>query len=329
MKHVFIVATEHHLFQVQAAIQHFSLNKDSIILVVMKLPHDSINETCVKRYAEFSKIYFFDSWVFADIALGRRKHNKFIDFCLNLRKYHDQITLYHSQYSSDPDLLFLSILQPKKSFLMDEGAASFGVVRKRMPNSKKYLKLYLKSILYKVNISIPTSITYFTKYDLRCGSNDSIEKYDIKQIDNPLKSFDYSKAIFIGSSIVEVGLMKEKKYTELLIRVRKNHADKKWLYYAHRKENSIKLKKIESLGFEIVRLNIPFETMFSSLVESPALFCSFFTTGVLNNISEQYANIPELTIYKFDTALLRYVKEVYDDIFFSMEKNKRLKFKLI
>lgn len=330
MKHVFIIGTEHQLFQVQAAIQHFSLKKDEIILIVIKLPGDSINQTCVGRYAELSEIYFFDSWVFTDVIRGVDKHKNFIDFCLKLRKFSDEIILYNSHYSKDPDLLFLSIVQPKKFFLMDEGTASFGVVRKRMTNSKMlFSKLFLKSVIFKVKISIPNAITYFTKYDFHCGPNDSIEKYEIKQIDNPLKSYDYNKMIFIGSNIVNAGLITTQKYIELLILVCKNYEGKKWLYYAHRREDSAKLQKIESLGFEIVRLNMPFETMFSSLVECPAVFCSFFTTGVLNNISEQYTNIPELIIYKFDTALLRHGKEIYDDIYFSMEKNKRLRFTLI
>lgn len=261
MNSIFIVETEHHLFQVNAAIEHFSLDLNSTTLVVLDTGNNSFIVK-VKSSKEYGKVVIFQNWIFKDLFFNRRKIRVFRDFCKGLKDSRKNITLFASHYDSDPDLLFLSIVKPKMYYLMDEGTASFSVINARKKRSNKVLNLFVKSILYGCNIALPQNLTYFTKYNLDKGINDKLEKYIIKQLENPLSNLIEDEFAFIGTSIVEHGMVSETQYLSLLTEICKNNNDKKKYYYPHRKESQIKLSRIERIGFLINKIDEPFETMF-------------------------------------------------------------------
>ena len=333
MKYIFLIAAEHHFFQVEAAKKYFSLTKKNTILLVMNVGAISKFIDRVREESSFLEVHTFDTWIFKDLFFRRKPLQQFIKYCKVLSQTKQDYTFFYSQYESDPDLLFLSIVQPKVLYLMDEGSASFTVAlnrsKKRLP-IKNALKLALKSILYFNNISYPKMITYFTKYDLPKKTSDRLEKYDVFKQNNPFIKSIKNEAAFLGTSISDIGMMEEKIYLSFLKTIFDNNANKEIFYYfPHRKESVEKLHKIIEIGFVIKEIGIPFETFFEKQTACPELICSFFTTGVLDNISKSNAHFPILKVYKFDTSLLAFDEEVYNDIYLEMCKNKDLFFEKI
>lgn len=287
----------------------------------------------VRKETSFSEVHIFDTWVFKDLLFRRKPLQRYINFCKSLIKTNQDYTFLFSQYESDPDLLFLSIVQPKVHYLMDEGSASFTVVlnrRKKGLPIATALKLSLKSILYYNKISYPKIVTYFTKYDLPKKASDRLERYEVFKEENPFTTSIKKEAAFLGTSISDLGMMEEAVYLSFLKTIFDNNNDKELYYYhPHRDESSEKLQKIKAIGFVIKKIGIPFETFFEKQTNSPELICSFFTTGVLDNISRSNAHFPTLKVYKFDTSLLTFDKGVYDLIYMEMCKNKELCFEEI
>jgi hypothetical protein len=333
MKYIFLIATEHHLFQVKAAEKHFSLSKENMILVAMNLGDLPNFIERVKNDTSFSEVHIFDTWIFKDLLLNRNKQQKFIQYCKTLKENKEEYVFLSSQYESDPDLLFLSIVEPKTYYLMDEGTASFRVVNNRDKEHSSFktkLKFALKSILYFNTISYPRIVTFFTKYNLRIKEGDQLEKYKTLKKNNPFETSIEKEAAFIGTSIADIGMMKEEEYLFYLESIFNENINKeKFYYYPHRKETIEKLQKIENIGFIVESPGIPFETFFGQQIIFPELICSFFTTGVLDNISKSNTHFPSLKVYKFDTQLLSSGKETYDAIYMEMCTNKDLSFEKI
>jgi hypothetical protein len=326
LKFVFLISTEHQLFQVKTAIAHFKLNIEKVVLLILAIDNDNFAKkmTGNKQYGE---VIVFQNWVFKDLFLNRSKCKLFIAFCEDLKRNNKVDIFFTSHYDSDPDLLFLSIVNPPQYYLMDEGTASFSVVNSRNKLVyRKKIEIFIKSILYNKAFSLPQKITYFTQYNLNKKEQDVLEKYQVDKIDNPLIKLLESESIFIGTSIVELNMIKESDYLVLLQKVYDNIKQTKCYYYPHRKESITKLRLIEQMGFIIKKIDEPFETMFAKQQEFPALCCSFFTTGVLYNIAKSNEKIPELKVYKFDVTLLLLHSKVYEQIYTEMQTSYSLKF---
>jgi hypothetical protein len=323
---VFLISTEHQLFQVKTAIEHFKLDTKKVLLLILAIDNDNFAQkmTGNKQYGE---VIVFQNWVFKDLFLNRSKCNLFISFCEDLKRNNTVDTFFTSHYDSDPDLLFLSIVTPPQYYLMDEGTASFSVVnsRKKIVYRKK-IEIFIKSILYNRAFSLPQKITYFTQYNLHKNKQDVLEKYQVNKINNPLTKLLENESIFIGTSIVELNMIKESDYLVLLQKVYDSLNQTKCYYYPHRKESITKLRLIEQMGFKVKKIDEPFENMFAKEKEFPALCCSFFTTGVLYNIAKSNMVTPELKVYKFDLTLLLIDNEVYDQIYIEMQTNNKLRF---
>ena len=325
-KFVFSIGTEHHLFQVKAAIKHFNINANEILLLVFEIGNTNYIDG-LKRSNNFGSIHVFPNWTFKDLFFNRSKFNSFITFCKELKKDISECTFFSSHYDSDPDLLLLAIVKPHKYYLMDEGTASFTVQNNRLKHDGKPVIInFIKSILYGHFIKLPKKLTYFTQYNLQLSKNEKIEKYEIEKRDNPLLNLNINEALFIGTSIVEVGYLKEMDYLSMMLTIYNDIKSQKVYYYPHRKESAPKLLQIASIGFNIKKIDEPFESFFSKQIETPAFFCSLFVTGVLDNISKANETIPKLRIYKFDTNIMLEGRVVYDNIYREMSSNKDLVF---
>lgn len=323
---VFLVGTEHQLFQVKRAIDKFKLINERILLVVLEVNGESLIRK-IEDEKEFDKVVVFQNWIFEDILRNRSKPNAFIKFCNQLKENYSVARFFTSHYDSDPDLLFLSIVNPPEYYLMDEGTASFMVVYRRCTlDYRKRIQILIKSILYLKVFSLPTKLTFFTQYNLNVKKEDTVIKYQVEEMSNSLTNLIREESIFVGTGLVEVNMMKESVYLALLRKVYEGIKYTKCYYYPHRKESIKKLQLIEQMGFVIKRIDEPFESMFAKQNELPGLCCSFFTTGVLYNIAKSNKTIPELRIYKFDLKTLLQQRKIYEQIYIEMQSNKRLKF---
>jgi hypothetical protein len=326
MAYIFLIAAEHQLTQVKIAIDFFKVASKQVFLIVLKIGNtDYIDRILNDNY--FRNItYVFDNWVFKDLFLNRSIIVSYINFCKKLKKEHDEYFFFTSHYDSDPDLLLAAIIKPKQYFLMDEGTASFSVLKKRQLKVKQTIQYLIKSFIYGYRINLPNKITYFSQYHLDKHQNDSIVNYVLPKALNPLKVLLRQECIFIGSSIVEVGLISLSNYLFFIKKIHFDMGNKKITYFAHRKESLEKLKMIERMGFSIEVNKEPFENQFARWIECPATISSFFVTGVLDNIAKSNEKIPELKVYKFDTKLIIKDGEVYEAIYKDMANNLRLKF---
>lgn len=323
MKYIFIIATEHQLFQVEEAIRHFNVNKADTVLIIFEVI-DTAFIPKVQASNSFGQVFSFKNWTIRDVFFDRKKIKNFINFCQHLKNQLDAYVFFTSHYDSDPDLLFLHIVQPIKYYLMDEGTASFSVNYQRLNNIKNTFNYIIKSLLYQKKIYLPKQLTYFSQYNLSLKKGDSVEKYSVQVQDNPLVKLIENEMIFIGSSMVEVGIIEESLYLFLLEKIAQKFNHKTIYYNAHRKESKQKLLKIENLGFIVREQLEPFEKMFSQLQECPHLIASFYISGVLDNIAKRNKHIPELILYKFDSNLIKDV-DIYDTIYEDIRHNKRLK----
>lgn len=325
MKNIFLIGTEHQLFQVEMAVEHFMLDMSDVVLVIERTPGNVSFVEKMRKSVKYIHVIIFESWVFKDLFLKRYKHRNFIKFCNNIKT--GEITFFASHYSTDSTLLFNAIAKPCKYYLMDEGNASFLVQELRRNKSiAEDIKLTIKSLLYGVRIRMPYAITYFTKFDLIMPQADSKEMYFIERKQNPLSELIKNEVSFIGSSIVELDMIEEADYLEFLNWVRSQHIESHFKYYPHRKESADKLDKIREIGFEIAYTELPFEAYFATQKTFSENLCSFQTTGVLNNISDSNQNLPRLIMYKFDNKFLKKHKAVYENISTVMKNNKLIDF---
>ena len=85
MKYIFLVCAEHHLFQVRYAIEHFKLDKKDVLLII---EDTDLNHAIVDKIAnsdEFENFIVFESWVFKDLMLNRKRVNDFITICKKVK----------------------------------------------------------------------------------------------------------------------------------------------------------------------------------------------------------------------------------------------------
>ncbi|GEM_PF-1774336 len=327
MKNIFLIGAEHQLFQVDIAISHFRIDKESVILIIEKVSNNHNFIDKVINTNDYGEVIIFESWTFKDLFINPSKHQLFINLCK--RFVNKKIFFFASHYDSDSTLLFNSIVKPSKYFLMDEGTASFSVQIQR--NSFDFItknKNFVKSLFYKRGIKLPKELMYFTKFELDLPKNDQKIVYKVEKDKNPLTLLNQGELIFIGSSIVEVEMIEEIAYINLLAKVVYENKEEisKFYYYPHRKECNQKLDKIIKLGFEIKFLDEPFEPFFNKQIEISSIICSFYTTSVVYNIAESNIILPKLIIYKFDNSLLKTDRLIYENIYKVINTNKLINF---
>lgn len=322
-KYIFIVSTEHHLIQVYEAIKFFNLPAEKIILFLFKVKK---NETWVDNIVSsetIKNIKIFENWIAKDLLLNRKKIKNYIDELLILSKGKYNFIIFTSQYYNDSSNLAYSILKPQKYYLMDEGTASFEVVLRRNKTHPLLFKQLLKSLFYWHNIRFPKNLIFFTQYPLNIKPSDSIESYSFISDDITEQIFIKDEVIFLGSSLVEVEMMDEAVYLDLMKKIKTNLGKKHCYYYAHRKENPSKLSKIQSIGFKIKMNEKPFELLFPELKKYPEIIGSFYSP-ILDTLSKKYNQVPKFIIYRFNSSLLLKDKDIMQMILEAFEKNKRL-----
>lgn len=325
-KYVYIIGAEHQFSQVLASIEHFKISNDDIVLFIEESnDKNEFTQQIIKEY-DFHKVFSFLNWNFIDLLKRKSRIHEFIKLCKNeIGSINEPIDFFVSHYSDDSTLLFLSLFNFRKFFLMDEGTASFTVVllrQKKEINLK--LKLLIKSALYGIKMTRPKSITYFTRFNLKINKKDNLEIYSVKKIANSFTSFNNKQVHFLGSSVVELNIMTEKNYIEYLKRVVILNKGKKLNYFKHRKEGFAKLEKIKNIGFIIKDIKTTYENYYNSNDSQAGIICSFFTTSVIMNISNNFINIPELVIYTFPIYKLTKERKVFTTILQTLKVDKNI-----
>lgn len=327
-KCIFCIVTEHQMLQFYEAMRHFNLHNDQIVLIIFILNNDYTWIEEIRSNFPLISIKIFENWVAKDLIFNRQKINEYIIYINKLKVSQSKIIFFSSQYFSDFSLLTYSVLKPYRYFLLDEGTASFNVVLERKKNKVFNPKLILKSFFYKKKLYYPSNITFFSQYDLDISHFDKIEIYEFEKEKNIL-AVNSKIAIFLGTSLVELGLMNEKVYLSLMKKIKDDFLSHKSYYYCHRKESSSKLELIRKIGFEIKQNEKPFEFIFSTLNPCPEIIASF-SSPILDTISKRKEKIPKFVIYKYDISNLnKKNREITELIYNTFSKNKTLTIKSI
>ncbi len=314
MKYVFLIGNAHQLVQVDIAIDHFKMKPSNITLLIQDNSKNTVLLKKLKGVKKYGEVISFSNWVLSDLLIFSKKSSNFMDLCISIKEKSNKLIFFASHYSDDSTLLLIKIVNPNKFYLMDEGTASFGVQAKRSTMQLLLkIKIFVKSILYRRILKLPRKLTYFTKFDFKINQNDNKEFYIVSKIDNQF-NIDDNQFGFLGSSIVELNILTQKRYLKYLQIIVGQNKGKRLLYFCHRKESALKLNEISNLGFEIVRLDVPFEEFFNNQKTIPGILGSYFTTTVLINISQQFTRYPTLNIYVFPLATLNKERVIYGNI---------------
>lgn len=319
MKNLFVISAIHHLIQVEAVVKEMHLSKKDVPIVFFT--NKSSEEVSLKALKVFGyeNYRIFEYWEFQEI-FSSKKHSRYIQYLKSI-KYCEN--LFISQYSSDYSILAYKILAPKKVFLLDEGTASFKVIKDRQATKVFDYKFFIKSILYHRRIYAPKKIIYYTQYDLGTGlGNDEVIIYSFAKEENQT-IFDHKEVLVLGSSIAEVEIVSKADYMEIITKIKERHQGKKLYYYPHRKENAEKLEEIKGLGFDMIRSNMPFEFYYKSLISTPMYYYSFYSP-ILDNLSQQFHNLPHLNIIKLEENIIIKNHQIIKNIYDSYVKNKSL-----
>lgn len=318
MDNIFIISVSHHIIQLLRAVTYFNLDRSNVQVVVMCTPNNKFELKNKLRDLGFDRVELFEYWTFHQILIGKSvayiQYLKTIRMCKNL---------FVSQYSSDYTLIANSILKPSSLYLLDEGTASFLVASKRQNLSKFNWKLSIKSILYRRAICLPKKIIYFTQYNIDKGVNsDEIILYSFDKIINKI-IFEKNSILIIGSSIVEVDVVLKKTYMEILHSLKLENENKCMFYFPHRKEDELKLKEIEFMGYTIINASDNFENYFQNLNKTPEVYYSFYSP-VLDNLSKMFVNLPRLNMIKLNQKDILKNREIIDDIYNFYSKNNNI-----
>jgi len=327
MLNVFLITQEHHIIQVERAINNFNIDHKESLFWFFKITKSNnwVEKYIAKRAADYNyKISY--SWTFSNLVRFDSRPKKLIKELKLCSKNVVVKRLFYNQYESDYSLLAFAILKPRELILMDEGTASFAVSQKRKENlNRNQFKLFIKSLFYLKRINYPKSLTYFSQYDIFLPTSDNLESYTFNKKDNSAMTLLEKEVFFLGSSMSEVDLVNENYYLAYMIKVFDHYADNnKVTYFSHRKESLSKLKKIEAIGFEIAENDIPFEFYFETLDVSAGTIASFFSP-TLQTISLQFMRLPSLEIFKIDLNELKFNKKIVSEIYQAYTINPELK----
>lgn len=324
-RYIFIIATQHHLIQFRRAVSHFQIEGNCISLIIFT--NDSVNSWIdeLRNEYPFTDICSFDNWTFKDLFFNRTIITPYISHIQELRQQYSDNILFLSQYSNDYSLLAISILKPTEIYILDEGTANFMVSNKRKAKRRRNVKLIIKSLLYVVNLSFPKPIVYFSQYDIHLSrKEDRLVKYSFDIIDNELVVDDKS-VILLGTSLTELGILKEETYLKIIETIMDNFKGKTVSYYAHRKENKNKMHLIRLLGLSVVENSKPFEYLFPDLIHNmPSVICSF-ASPIIDTLSKQYKNIPEFRMYRIPSSCYKKKSIIENMLFHSFSQNPRIK----
>jgi hypothetical protein len=315
MLSVFVIASEHQLFQVERVISDKLKGSEVLIICERRIKDKSTLVEAQKIY----EIIYFDSWKFFEL---NSKCTEFKNILLEIRKRSNRINVYSSQYSADYSLLMYNILKPITIYLLDEGTASIKVAinRRKKYQIKKFVKYFVKSIYYGCLIYEPCKIVYLSDYELELSKNDILINLANNRIKNDLGAIG-NEVHIIGSSLVEAKLIDENtyiKYLKCLCDVRDNIC-----YYSHRNENKNKLILIESLGCKIIENSVPYEKNFMNMAIKPKEIIAIISP-VVYNIANTYDLIPTLSVLVIESKYFKRNNEVYVSIYKEFSKNKRI-----
>lgn len=237
----------------------------------------------------------------------------YVYFCISIKKYSKIIV---GNYNNVAAFCLALRFQNKNKDLIfvDDGLATVNIYKER--NEKKLLRstrLFGGRIMFFMRFILKYkylhSIIFYSCIDLEHLYVPLFDKIIRQEFELENNEKEFTKEIwFIGSPLLEGGLIDEKDFDEAMLKVRDYTKSKKveFKYILHRFENI----KDE---FNCVKFDLPIETVLSETDLLPIEVISFYSAALIN-IASLYPQIRCLYInlYKKDKIKYQTLKSVYD-----------------
>lgn len=314
MKNVFFINSPFQLLCSIEAIFEFNLI-NNILVIFNKGTGQTYNQIVYilnNHYSEFEKVEFIEG----DLKSIKGWLKRFKTANKLIEKYQTSNYLFIGDYRDGIVRHISNSISSKQIFLLDDGFATIYIYNKFKNNKVLYNKKdKLKYLLSKgqYNYKYYNEISYFTIFD---------NYLDVKYVyrnnfDHFLSEnawIDKNVVYWLGSPIVEDGIVNENYYLNVIELWAGKIGNKKIYYFPHRRENSDKLMKIsENFNIQIKETTVPIELYVIDTKIRPLAIISFFSTALfsLNRILD-YGKIYYIDIE--DKELLKryeHIKNIY------------------
>lgn len=281
MNNLVIIGTPGHYFNLIECLDQLNIKKENCDLIFLNFPSDIINNTFINQTVIREEWHSFHK-----ISVWEKKYSKlnpyniFIILCFFfktiakffLKKYNKVIVNQINQFCYR---FILSIVKANKTISLDEGNFVLKFVYERYCNDKKR----------KYFFPIPNELIFFTAYSFEVQNNDSIIPFNYSKSKRQvsLKKLNQNEEWFIGSPILEDGLIPKNIYWEKIKEICISHNFKRIKYFPHRREENYKLKILKNdFNFEIVKTFLPVELFLTKQNMLPGKIKGFSSAAILN-----------------------------------------------
>lgn len=303
MVNLFLVKSPLQLLNAIEANQYFSAD---INILILRFTSNARTNDQMKNLLEIKR------WdTVYNIPYSRIPINFIKEFFL-LKKLLKSGLRFNDVFIGDYRLLNFQIfpinLKKSRTFLLDDGTSTFSVQDFYLKNQTEYagkpflekIKKIIAASFFGFNTKMGEKIHLFTCYNITPHPGQLILRNEYvftktrllhgRMIRQPNEGI-----YFIGAKYVEVKLIKEISYLDLMRKIKKHFIGKKLKYIPHRGESNAKLKRIAELGYDLEFFKNIVEIEFLFRKELPEIICGF-TSSVLVNIPKIY---PEINVMVF------------------------------
>ena len=242
---------------------------------------------------------------------------------LNLSHYCFEQVIF-SNYDSLLQHIVLAETKIIKPVLISDGVAIFKILDLRTTTSEARLNSHSFFIKKVFKIKPFKQIHFFSPVDLPPPKNDTIEIFAYNKNIN----FEIVENLiyFVDSPLVERDFVNIEKKIQYLHCLKNKFPDKKFIYFAHRRERDENLIRYKFFG-EIRKDSVPFEERLKIDKYLPKIIISFISS-ILINLPINYPNIEfRYLILEKDDIIDRNFEMLYFNLLnnFKLIKSKNLK----
>ncbi|MEZ8985211.1 hypothetical protein OAI_11470 [Vibrio cyclitrophicus FF160] len=272
---VFFVQSPLQLISAQEARDFFPQNKSIIFLHVQNKKDKTFKqmEKCLDEH--WGRVY----WT--------KNSSKYLNPILFLvfitkifLKYRNRTKrLFYGEFRNYNYAIYESIIRPKESILLDDGAVTVPVQINYIFRGRTIFKSEgLKGRVFNSTLSKKRRPNLFSFFDLDEFLLPDQINYREKKNKRTIETKD--EIYFLGSKMSESGNMSLDDELALLKNVIRLFGHKKVHYLPHRGESKDKISKVECLGFFINNLNEPIESFYLKSKLMPYKIISYYSTAL-------------------------------------------------
>jgi len=312
---LFIVAGPLHIINAIEAIEYFS-SKNNILLILYTGNSHQLSQ--MKRLLHF---YKWDRIIYFPLPMKKIDKIFFVKRVNSILKkieIKSISNIFVGEYRSDHVNHIVNIFNYKKVYLLDDGLAQLYYHKEinNIPYRVKLRQLFYRFISYRLK---PIDYTFFTIYNIP----------NVKIIKNRytfFKRYISSKKVenivyFIGQPLVELKIINQKEYIELLSKIRDRYRGVEFIYILHRREKKENIEKASlDLNFKYQEFDNPIEIEMLQRDTIPKYFATFYSSAIVT-----LPSFIEKSNYRvFQISKSRINSKLRENIYFTYQELKKI-----